>query len=303
MLRHFLLSLFLGTIVLLSSILIANDSNATNRPPSPSIRSVQTKLHIVKITSPAKGQQIPVRSNLTVSGKSNASSIYANCEVSVIVNGIKPYQKAVPTGHGGKDYSTWNYRLTPAYAAIKLGQNRITAKFSCNNPSLVSHNSVNVTGLANSNPAINASGLQPVSSPKYNNPRQLLISLGLEKNPIRAGDNETLKIRVIDAANSNVTIAGASVNGTLTDSKNATKTNFNGRTDKSGIFAYTWKISKDSKPGIFTVGVHASATGYHNRITRTAFSVNSVSEHKHKTIAQNKTLNCRLFILSTGPCS
>ena len=93
MLRHFLLSLFLGTIVLLSSILIANDSNATNRPPSPSIRSVQTKyIHIVKITSPAKGQQIPVHSNLTVSGISNATSIYGNCEVSVIVNGIKPYQ-------------------------------------------------------------------------------------------------------------------------------------------------------------------------------------------------------------------
>ncbi len=97
---------------------------------------------------------------------------------------------------------------------------------------------MNVTGVANSNPAINASGLQRVSSPNYNNPKQLLISLGLEKNPISIGDKETFKIRVIDAANLDVTIAEASVNGTVTDSKNTTKTNFNGSTDKSGIFTH-----------------------------------------------------------------
>jgi hypothetical protein len=124
---------------------------------------------------------------------------------------------------------------------IKQGQNKITAKFSCGNNSRISHNSMNVTGVANSNPAINASGLQRVSSPNYNNPNKgdlLLISLGLEKNPISIGDKETFKIRMIDAANLNVTIAGASVNGTVTESKNTTKTNFNGSTDKSGIFTH-----------------------------------------------------------------
>ena len=138
------------------SILTGNNINAANSLPSSSLPSVQTKLYMVKITSPAKGQQIPVHSNLTVTGTSIVSSTSANCQVSVIVNGIKPYQKAVPTGHGGtNDYSTWNYRLTPTYTVIKQGQNKITAKFSCgNNSSLTSHNSVNVTGVANSNPAI-----------------------------------------------------------------------------------------------------------------------------------------------------
>ncbi|MGC1932318.1 MAG: hypothetical protein WA667_25380 [Candidatus Nitrosopolaris sp.] len=142
-----------------------NNSNVTNTLPS-SLPSVQTKLHMVKITSLAEGQQIPLRSNLTVAGTSIANSTFANCEVSVIVNGIKPYQKAVPTGHGGaNDYSTWNYRLTPTYTVIKQGQNKITARFSCgNNPSLTSHNSMNVTGVANSNPATIAPSSQRVNN-------------------------------------------------------------------------------------------------------------------------------------------
>ncbi|MGB8934341.1 MAG: hypothetical protein WCC17_04450 [Candidatus Nitrosopolaris sp.] len=60
---------------------------------------------MVKITSPAKRKQIPIRSSFTVTGRSIANSTSANCDVSVIVNGIKPYQKAVPRGHGGtNDY-------------------------------------------------------------------------------------------------------------------------------------------------------------------------------------------------------
>jgi hypothetical protein len=58
---------------------------------------------------------------------------------------------------------------------------------------------------------------------------------------------------VTDAAVSNVTIAGASVRATVTDSTNTITTKFNGTTDNSGIFTHTWKISKDSKPGVFTV--------------------------------------------------
>ena len=302
--NFFLLSLFFfGTIILLS-ILTGNNSNATNKLLS-SLPSVQTKIHVVKISSPTKGQQIPVRSNLMVAGTSIANSTSANCEVSVIVNGIKPYQKAIPMGHSGaNDYSTWNYRLTPTYAVIKQGQNKITAKFSCgNNSSLASHNSVNVTGIANSNPAIIAPSSQPLSSPDNNNSKLLLISIDVAKNLIRAGGKETLKTTVVDAANSNVTIAGASVNGTVTDSTNTATTSFNGTTDNLGIFTYTWKVSKDSKPGVFTVGIHASATGYQNQSTptRTTFNVNSGAVHK--TIPQNKTVNCRLFILSTGPCS
>ncbi|MFZ0510144.1 MAG: hypothetical protein WAM14_00945, partial [Candidatus Nitrosopolaris sp.] len=60
---------------------------------------------------------------------------------------------------------------------IKQGQNKITAKFSCgNNSSLTSHNSVNVTGVANNNPAIIVPSSQRVN--KSVNCRLLILSTG-----------------------------------------------------------------------------------------------------------------------------
>jgi hypothetical protein len=115
----------------------------------------------IKITSPIKGQQVPVRKDLTVSGTSidNATS---DCQVSVRVNRLSPYQpatSATATGSGGgggggvaaaaaNDYSKWNYVLTSKYTTIKPGQNRITAKYECGgNAALTSFSSVNVTGV------------------------------------------------------------------------------------------------------------------------------------------------------------
>ena len=73
----------------------------------------------VKITEPMKGQQVNVGKNLTVLGISNYSAT-SNCGVLVIVDGIKPYQKTIPTGQaGGNDYSKWGYTFTPEYAASR----------------------------------------------------------------------------------------------------------------------------------------------------------------------------------------
>jgi hypothetical protein len=263
---------------------------SSSLPSSPLPSSVHTKLHMIKITSPTKGQQIPAHSKFTITGTSAGNGTTSpDCRVSVIVNGIKPYQQVVPTGHGGpNDYSTWDYMLTPTYSAIKDGQNKITAKFFCtSNRSLTSHNSVNVTGVANNGTAIVA----PVSSPRStadlnnssNNKSKLLsISLDLAKDPIRSGGNQTIKTTVLDASNSNATVAGASVKGTVTDSTNTTVTNFNGTTNKLGILSYSWKIGKGYKPGTFTVDVYGSANGYQNQITptRMTFHVNSATVNK-----------------------
>jgi len=153
------------SVHLLSDLKTGNNNNATNILPS-SLPSIQNRLHMVKITSPIKGQQLRINSTLTVSGTSVANSTSAFCQISVIVNGIRPYQKADATGIGGaNDYSTWNYKLIPS-ALIKQGQNKITAKFSCdNNPSLTSYNSVNVTGLANNNPSIITASSNQVNNP------------------------------------------------------------------------------------------------------------------------------------------
>ena len=106
----------------------------------------QPKATMVKITSPAKNQQVPVRKDLVISGTSagNSNSTSINCQVFVIVNGIKPYQSTTATGpNGAGDYSKWSFVLSAKYTAIKEGQNKLTA----NSPTSF-HNSLNVTEVA-----------------------------------------------------------------------------------------------------------------------------------------------------------
>jgi hypothetical protein len=109
-----------------------------------------SQLPAVKITTPHKSQQIRVGTNILVSGISSPplGISHTGCTVSVLLNDVKPYQQTVALGHGGKgDYSVWHYNITPKYASLKLGQNKITAKISCiASPSNVTKfNSVNVT--------------------------------------------------------------------------------------------------------------------------------------------------------------
>ncbi|MFZ0511109.1 MAG: hypothetical protein WAM14_05850 [Candidatus Nitrosopolaris sp.] len=106
------------------------------------------------ITSPENGQQVPVSKNLLISGISSANGTN-NCEVSVIINNIKPYQKAIGigipshlTGHiGSNDYSTWIYRLGFPYPPLKLGENKITAKITCAANNYARFKTVNITGV------------------------------------------------------------------------------------------------------------------------------------------------------------
>jgi hypothetical protein len=121
--------------------------------------SAATKLIAVKIASPARGQEIPIGKNLTVSGvtattaNSNGKATPLHCKVFVIANDLKPYQLAKATGKAGAaDYSTWRYILTSKYTTIKQGPyNKITAKYTCSsNPKETSFFSVNVTGEADS---------------------------------------------------------------------------------------------------------------------------------------------------------
>jgi hypothetical protein len=126
------------------------------RPPQPPPSSPTTGVsqsssspieHGVRITSPSKGQQVPV-GVLTISGisKDNATS---DCHVNVIVNHVRPYQNVSATGaRGANDYSNWTFSLTPKYTVIKAGVNEITAKFFCNpNSDVASFYSMNVTGV------------------------------------------------------------------------------------------------------------------------------------------------------------
>jgi hypothetical protein len=151
-----LISLAFGMVILLT---ISNNivytqkeplvkSSNTTALPSPS-SPLHPKLHAVKITSLTKGQQVPTGKDLTIIGTSSDNAT-SDCQVLVIVNGIKPYQPATGTGHGGAtDYSTWNYVLTSKYTTIKPGpDNKITAKYVCmDKPGVSSFYSVNLTGI------------------------------------------------------------------------------------------------------------------------------------------------------------
>jgi hypothetical protein len=113
----------------------------------------------VKITSLSQGQQVPV-GTLSIEGMSTDTST-STCNVYVILNNVKPYQRVFPTSNEareGDDYSTWNYTFTPKYATIHEGNNKMTSKITCldesninntSNTNLTKFNSLNVTGITN----------------------------------------------------------------------------------------------------------------------------------------------------------
>jgi len=112
----------------------------------------QSILPQVKITSLSKGQEVPV-GTLSINGVSSDNSS-SGCDVYVLLNGIKPYQRVAPAGQGDPrnsttDYSTWRFTFLPSYGLISEGDNKMTAKITCINGSTnaTKFNSLNVTGV------------------------------------------------------------------------------------------------------------------------------------------------------------
>lgn len=85
----------------------------------------------IKIVNPDNDQSTNVKDKLEILGESRYTPGHG-CQVSVIVNDVKPYQKATPTGAGMEnDYSTWNYTVDSDYTTIREGDNRVTARLIC----------------------------------------------------------------------------------------------------------------------------------------------------------------------------
>lgn len=118
-------------------------------------QNIQLIKNAVKITSPTKHQLVPIGKNLIITGTTRYHVFLNNptshCQVSIIVNGMKPYHTATATGPGGAaDYSKWEFLLSSNYTTIEQGpDNRITAKYTCSSHdhNMASFNSVNVTGV------------------------------------------------------------------------------------------------------------------------------------------------------------
>jgi hypothetical protein len=144
----------------------------------------QSKSIGIKITTPIKGQLIPLPDNdLKISGIADHNGSLT-CNVYIIVNDIKPYQKALPTGGRNdiKDYSTWIYNLVPSYTTIKTGTNKITSKLACQgnntktgNTLLTQYYGINVTGTAHSSLLKNPSNSNMSNNNFINNKKQTSI--------------------------------------------------------------------------------------------------------------------------------
>ena len=194
----------------------------------------------VKISSPVKGQQVPI-GILTISGTSTDDPVH-NCQVSVLLNGIKPYQRTIATGQnsgvggGANDYSTWKYSFTPSYAVIKEGINKITSKISCSPVnSLTSLNkwySVNVTGTVNAR-------IQQVVQPSL--PSKIVTTAATA--PLQK-DNTGLQKETISTTTSQK-IASGTTSATPSIPLNALYNNNNNNNNIPKLLALSLDVTKD----------------------------------------------------------
>ena len=294
--------------------------SAATTGTSPTLESQQQSkpnLHLVKITSPLKNQQVATGKDLTITGTS-ADNATSDCKVSIIVNGIKPYRVAFPNGDlGGGDYSKWNYTLTPAYTNIKQGQNKITAKFSCSNhPTLISHSSVNVTGLTkglttsivsqqqrqpyvgkNSTFTNLATTTTTTTTPStFNGNKNSSFShpgVTYPNNGSSSGPHRIMSVSIhvvksvhpgdkqtiavkVSDKNSTIPITGASVLGRITEPSGGLFKQFDGTTNDAGKATYSWTIGDGDSNGKYNTIMEVSAAGYENSTGSTTFKISPV---------------------------
>lgn len=135
---------------------VVND-NTINSQNSSSELTPTKKSYGLRISSPVTGDIVLINGTNYFSKNGKEFSIQGfsvfdtnsslKCYVSIIANGVKPYQTANGTGpKGTNDYTTWKYMFTPQYSPLKEGSNKITSKLSCQPGNLVAYYSVNVTG-------------------------------------------------------------------------------------------------------------------------------------------------------------
>ena len=229
----------------------------------------------VKILSPSKDERVPAGQELVVSGTStdNATS---DCKVSVIVNGVRPYQQTVANGTGGaQDYSTWNFLMTQAYTTIKEGpDNKITSKLECT-PNSTKWNSVNVTGIGSTMAIPNRSGAETLGG--QGSISSLSISVNVPSDSLTSGDDQTIEARVLDAV-SHLQVSNAVIELLITDPLGNTAV----ISDEDGDILYTFgeEVSEEGEentltvtPGTYTAQLRASAAGYDPKSTTTTFNL------------------------------
>ncbi len=165
------------TCVFLGLFLLA----LTLAPSQNNVFGQAVKLPSVKIAYPSPGENIGANNTLIFRGVSSDNSS-SDCQVSIILNDIRPYQPVVPIKED--DYSSWTYTLGTSYTEIKDGYNKATAKITCvgTPANATKWNSINFTGSNENDIINNVSDIQSVQPTQEK----------LESTALDAGTNENI---------------------------------------------------------------------------------------------------------------
>ena len=257
------------------------------------IESIDIYAISINVLSPLSNQQVPV-GELTISGSSSDNST-SQCQVYVDWNNLKPYQLATPKGSNGSgDFSSWSYTYTSKYHLIQTGLNDLTSKITClvppTGPTVTKWYSINVTGstspnqsssvqlpLPTANTNVPASSDIQTSSPQSetsinttntsnsetsinttntSNSDKIMVNLGVEENPIQAGDRQTVTLTASDPATGN-TLDRVFLRLTINDPSGNIVKDY---TDNDGELSPTFKLDEDIT-GTFSVAASASQAG------------------------------------------
>jgi hypothetical protein len=277
--------------------IVTTGINTPVNSSSTKLKTIATNVALIptiKILSSYTDQKVPATDNLVVSGTSSYDRS-KDCRVSVLLNGVKPYQKTIATGNNGiNDYSTWKYKLDPNYTVIREGSNKLTAKITClGNPrGLSKWTSVNLIGTREDNDPTATGVAQPMP---------LQIPISIDKNPITAGDIQTIIVKVHSPGITNSAISGAKVSGQVIDlssfssssssfppeNTNTVVEQFGGNTDKNGEVSYSWKIPGNTPIGtLYIIKAEALSGKYIGRSESKIFTVKTLTNDNPFILAQ-----------------
>lgn len=255
----------------------------------------------VKITHPTPDQQISTNNGtLRISGISSDNST-SNCEISIIANNVKPYQRTVPNKEN--DYSSWSFTLNSSYTPIKEGQNKLTSKISClaipanatkwysinftgvfkdittsdNQSQEVSNDTnvnVNNTQMDSLNKTTqetsNVSSQSSVAIPPVNM-KKLSAVVKSDMDPIPRGSLQTVRLNVSDL-NTGQPLSNATVEATITG-PSGNSIVFENMTSAAGETSFSWKIARISETGLVHIKFRIFAPGSEPMEMTTAFEV------------------------------
>ena len=162
----------------------ASTTNSSVPIASDTVSNITKLTGGVKIISPDKGDLVPLNSNnsLVIKGVSK-DNVTSDCDVSIIINNVKPYQNVKPTGiQGDNDYSNWQYTVASNYTNINEGNNKITSKILClDGPQkLQAYYSVNITATNFTQAQLSSYNMMLESSNSTNSGNMSQTSGGLQ---------------------------------------------------------------------------------------------------------------------------